>query len=173
MLLLCTSIPISAAMILPSDETPHEWIFASPVFNSFTWWKQHYLAIFCITLNAPFMYQYTNVRINDSLHWRSSTSMNICLTSFQILYLMKTAVLALFCNTRNVSFMYQYIIVCISPSSKLHINESVPIQLLYLIKTLFLALFCNTGNVSFIVKRVSWFRSSLLLRINNKHTYKY
>ncbi len=24
-----------------------------------------------------------------------------------------------------------------------------------------------------IVKRVSWFRSSLLLRINNKHTYKY
>ncbi len=25
----------------------------------------------------------------------------------------------------------------------------------------------------FIVKRVSWFRSSLLLRINNKHTYKY
>jgi hypothetical protein len=26
---------------------------------------------------------------------------------------------------------------------------------------------------SFIVKRVSWFKSSLLLRINNKHTYKY
>jgi hypothetical protein len=24
-----------------------------------------------------------------------------------------------------------------------------------------------------IVKRVSWFKSSLLLRINNKHTYKY
>ncbi len=25
----------------------------------------------------------------------------------------------------------------------------------------------------FMVKRVSWFKSSLLLRINNKHTYKY
>jgi len=24
-----------------------------------------------------------------------------------------------------------------------------------------------------IVKQVSWFKSSLLLRINNKHTYKY
>jgi hypothetical protein len=28
-------------------------------------------------------------------------------------------------------------------------------------------------NVIIIVKRVSWFKSSLLLRINNKHTYKY
>jgi hypothetical protein len=27
--------------------------------------------------------------------------------------------------------------------------------------------------IQYIVKRVSWFRSSLLLRINNKHTYKY
>jgi len=30
-----------------------------------------------------------------------------------------------------------------------------------------------TYSMHCIVKRVSWFRSSLLLRINNKHTYKY
>jgi hypothetical protein len=29
---------------------------------------------------------------------------------------------------------------------------------------------CSVTN---IVKQVSWFRSSLLLRIQNKHTYKY
>jgi len=40
-------------------------------------------------------------------------------------------------------------------------------KLAFMMNKLAMINFCD------IVKRVSWFRSSLLLPINNKHTYKY
>ncbi len=129
---------MSTSKILPIDKAPHCQISASPLFNSYTWWKQQFLALFCNTGNVSFMYKYTIVWSNNSPHWGSSTSMNLNLTTIQLLYLMKTAVFGLILQYKKC-FFYVLVYKCqdswFSPLAKLHINESVPIQLLYLMKT--------------------------------------
>jgi hypothetical protein len=138
MLLLCTSIQMFASKTCPIHEAPNRWISTSLLFNSYSWWKQEYLALFCNTGNASFMYKYTIVCIEDSPHQWSSTLMNLHLTAIQLLYLMKTALFGFILQYRKCSF-YVLVYKCqnsrFSPLAKLHINESVPIQLLYLMKT--------------------------------------
>jgi hypothetical protein len=53
--------------------------------------------------------------------------------------------------------------------------DVIPVALVVLGTGQFLdfPLFIPGSNLRCIVKRVSWFKSSLLLRIKNKHTYKY
>ena len=131
MLLLCTSIQMFASKTCPIHEAPNWWICTSALllFNSYTLVKT---TVFCLILQYRKCFSYVQVYHclhGQFFHCRSSTSMNLNLSTIQHLYLMKTAVFGLILQYRKC-FFYVLVYQCqqwqFSPLTKLHIDESLP-----------------------------------------------